>query len=173
MTKEQLEELIEQGATIWSNTMWYHGKIYLANTDTDKYTIKRSSRFGYLLKHHKKGTNEVYDSCWGLEDLREDVERAEWEYKMTAERTERFEPPMWEDIEDKYCFSFCENFGKYGDLYILDINKYCNINWAITVEKNSDIIFSGTATKENYEKACEMVRDLFKGENNGKNAQEK
>ena len=108
----------------------------------------------------------VYDNEWFvaymmLKRVYETKEEAEWHCKMNAERTEQFDPPMWEEIKDKYCFGICKNFGKYEEHYVLDVSKNCNIDWAITVERDSDIIYSGKATKENYEKACEIVRVMF------------
>lgn len=169
ITKERLEELIKQGATIWSDTLWYTGKIYLTNNDTDEYQIVKDIDNDYVyLNHHKKGTDHIYDGGWCLEDLREDVDRAEWEYKTTAERTERFEPPMWEDIEDKYEFYFtCQDYkSKSSDpCGMFVVNKKGTLKNYILVRNVSHypniFTFDEPATKENYIKACEIVRDLF------------
>ena len=160
MTKERLEELIKQQATIWSNTIWYHGKIYLINSSIDEYRIIEDNFDNVYLSHHTKGTDDCYDGQWALEELREDVDCAEWEYKMHAERTERFEPPMWEDIEYKYSFDFLVNQRLYGFRVNKDNDQICIFKYNSIVGD----IFNKFATKENYEKACEMVRDLFKGE---------
>ena len=85
------------------------------------------------------------------------MNKKDWRNKMTAERTERFDPPMWEDIEDYYCFNF-----------VVDNCHRCFVvkkdNW-ITIDGDGCInIFEKYAsgvTKENYIKACEIVRDLF------------
>lgn len=87
---------------------------------------------------------------------------------ITAERIERFEPPMWEDLQE--------------DLEVIDykfaftINGNCNyLFWVAKDERGSSIeirkfnvykvettlFYSDSATKENYIKACEIVRDLF------------
>lgn len=160
ITKERLEELIEQGATIWSNTMWYHGKIDLINSDTDEYRIVEDNFGNIYLSHHRKGTDDCYDGQWDLEELREDVDCAEWEYKMPAERTERFEPPMWEDIDKSYRFKFT-----WRDLCIrFVVLKFVNIIKIEDDDECGEVYFNEPATEENYVKACEMVRDLFKGE---------
>ena len=72
---------------------------------------------------------------------------------------ERFEPPMWEDIgEDQYDFKFFIN----NVCYSFIVSRYL---WGhqreIVIEKDSCILFDKPATKENYIKACEIVRDLF------------
>ena len=96
--------------------------------------------------------------------MREDVDRAKWERDMTAERTERFEPPMWDEIEDySYRFVWQKQF------ILLDIHKddddesdmsYIHI---YNFTDNGYIFYKigDDATKENYIKACEIVRDLF------------
>lgn len=88
-------------------------------------------------------------------------EQVEWAKKMHATRTERFEPPMWEEIEKKYDFYF----------YIKDTSYNFHVNKDLRrIEFSKDFIGtiflfrSKEFTKENYEKACEIVRDLFKGE---------
>lgn len=164
ITAERLEELIRQGATIWADTLWYTGKIYLINNDTDEYQILKDIDNNYVyLNHHKKGTDHCYDGDWCLEDLREDVDRAEWEYKMTAERTERFEPPMWEDIEDYYCFNFI--IDNYHRCFVVEKGKkYRKYNLIKIDDAGFGNIFEKYAsdvTEENYIKACEIVRDLF------------
>lgn len=177
ITRERLEELIKQGATIWSDALWYKGKIPLINTDTDEYRVVvlnyadaenvDSSPYVYL-NHHMKGTEDIYDGDWCLEDLREDADRAEWEYNMTTEHTDKFQPPMWEDlpiewdfyfVKDKYMFHFgYENHN--GDQRVI-VSKceyaceYGSDGYHVIYEK------FGNATKENYIKACEIVRDLF------------
>ena len=161
MTKERLEELIKQGATIWSNTIWYHGKINLINSDTDEYRIIEDNFDNVYLSHHAKGTDDCYDGQWDLEELREDVDRAEWEYKIYAERTERFEPPMWDDIED-YFFVFITREKNGYIVWKFETIKGKYSNSGISVWNDEYELYVADATKENYEKACEIVRDLFK-----------
>lgn len=91
-------------------------------------------------------------------DIKERTKRAKWEHNMYTERTQRFEPPMWEEIwKDmdayyKFCFTvneryYCFTVDTFGiDIYMDEL----------------DTIFHKPPTEENYEKACEIVRDLFK-----------
>lgn len=73
-----------------------------------------------------------------------------------------------EDIENEWNFYFAK--GEYT--YHFWINKIkrnriliskCEYSCAFLSSGYKEL-FSMPATKENYKKACEMVRDLFKGE---------
>ena len=79
---------------------------------------------------------------------------------ITAERTERFEPPMWEDIKDGYMFGFVNMEKHFGKTITFFVNKNGGF---ILIEKTGEKepIWYKPATKENYIKACEIVRDLF------------
>jgi hypothetical protein len=77
---------------------------------------------------------------------------------MTAERTERFEPPMWEEIGKDYSFYFY-----IKDIsYVFYVNKYIGCI-EITRDNMHNMLLNKDkeVTKENYIKACEIVRDLF------------
>ncbi len=151
MTKERLEELIKQGATVLVKTL--------------------SNR---IIKVNTKGAdvdvidNRLYfnDEKWfPIKDVYFDeaeLQKAEWHNKTYAERTERFEPPMWEDIKDKFDFRFVVN----NECYKLVVYKTGNLIGIWNTTKKEDIYTAlcEHCTKENYEKACEIVRDLFKGE---------
>ena len=97
-----------------------------------------------------------------VKDLFETKEQAEWHTKTYTARFERFEPPMWEEIEDEYSFDFdCfTNQRRYGFRVI----KHFDQIYIFKYNSCADYAFNDFATKENYEKACEIVRDLFKGE---------
>lgn len=149
---KRLEELIKQGGKIW-----YEGHFEI-ELNPEQYSIREA--FGTtLLWYQPKDEPSGYDWSWELDVLREDVDRAKWEYDMYTARIERFEPPMWEDIERYYDY-----------IFVLD-----NIQVIFAVEKQNSITvqscidnyfekYASDVTKENYEKACEIVRDLFKGE---------
>ena len=109
----------------------------------------------------------VNDDEWiiaylNLDNVYETKEQAEWALKTVAERTERFEPPMWEDIKDSYGFSFMgndENFYFFCVEKIVDKVIFLHCNFDLFDNK---VFRDMNATKENYEKACGIVRDLFK-----------
>ena len=155
ITKERLEELIKQGATVV--VVVYNGK-----------------------SHHKLMVGDcVKGDCAllgcihvNLHHIYETDEQADWALKVHCERWEFFEPPMWEDIEkDGYLFTFI----KPKDIHTIAFAVNWGVLWEneIVILYDDDyyadecrIIFNELATKENYIKACEMVRDLFKGGGN-------
>ena len=147
MTKERLEELIKQKATIW-----YDGHFEI-KLNPEQYSITEA--FGEtVLWYQPKDEPSGYDWSWELDVLREDVDRAKWEYDMFESRTERFEPPMWEDLPEEYEFAFICN----QEIFNLTVTRYS----VSIIVGHEAVYFSADPTKENYEKACEIVRDLFK-----------
>ena len=87
------------------------------------------------------------------------MNKEEWCCKITAERTERFEPPMWEEIEDDYLYKFY--IGQ--KLFKFYVNKFTDCVYIYNLDDTQVVydVSDEPATKENYEKACEIVRDLF------------
>lgn len=157
ITKERLEELIEQGATIYEpDDLWQTiGKIHL-------------EKKCYISEDNKLCNDEItYEDLPGatamysipLEDLFETKEDARWELEMTATRTETLKLPTWEEIEDDYNLEF--------DNSCLEVYKTVN---RILVKTNKnylglyDYVFDKLATKENYIEACKLCLRLFKGE---------
>lgn len=153
MTKERLEELIKQRGTIWRiSSIWrncLNDIIFPVKLDERNSCISMPDMSLWV-------GNDRFD----INDLYETKEQAEWVLKTHTERTERFEPPMWEDIkvEDGYEFKF---FDANNEYYAFRVIK--NTYTVICVDDFKNI-FEEVSTKENYEKACEIVRNLFKGE---------
>lgn len=135
ITRERLEELIKQGATIYH----INGK-----------SIKLNLKDGNIIPVWVCDLNELFET----------KDKAEWALKTTAERIERFEPPMWEDIDNFYKYIFISDNGKMYCSFV--VNKEYAF---IAIDKDLCDYYRVEATKENYIKACEIVRDLFnKGE---------
>ena len=159
ITAERLKELIKQGGTAWVITDHKVEPILLKENKGNKVCIVS----GDTLYHaYFTANNYCPDGWWdrdyySFDELFETRDRAEWHCKMTAERTERFEPPMWEDIKDYYCFNFVvDNCHR-----CFVVKKY---NWITIDSDGCNNIFEKYAsdvTKENYIMACEIVRDLF------------
>lgn len=156
MTPERLKELIKQCEKVWSDS-WNE----VIQLNPSNCFIKQNLYNGKFYLSVEE--DEEHCPSYYLDNLREDWERAkaeyEWKEKTTAERIERFEPPMWEDIVTVlWCFEFMVNgchitFTVDKGHYIVIDND--NHHGYIFEKRGSD------ATKENYEKACEVVRDLF------------
>lgn len=163
MTKERLEECIKQRATVWIDNFGEY-KLDEKHCEICKINDLRGNFLGRYCFWYEYDYNgeKCHNEC-EFEDIEENVERGKWHWEMNACRTERFEPPMWEEIEKKYSFYF----------YIKDTSYNFHVNKDLRrIEFSRDFIGtiflfrSKEFTKENYEKACEIVRDLFKG---GKN----
>ena len=148
MTKERLEELIKQGATIYiTNGCELYINKDIAVVCDDKLFFK----------------DVIW---WYIKDIFETKEQAVWYGKTYTERTERFDPPMWEDLGDKYIYTFVNGHIEYTFSAIKNKKHYCIgvIEYSLFDGSHNHLIDIEKATKENYIKACEMVRDLFKGE---------
>lgn len=153
MTPERLKELIKQCEKVWSDS-WNE----VIQLNPSNCFIKQNLYNGKFYLSVEE--DEEHCPSYYLDNLREDWERAkaeyEWKEKTTAERTERFEPPMWEDIKDEFVFKFLVN----GCLFRFYVDKdFCDIFGQL--DGDDCYLVSKPATKENYEKACEIVRELF------------
>lgn len=163
MTKQRLEELIKQGATIWSSGFDEEIELNPKNCkiEKQKWQTEPKPKLYLVVKE-----DEEHYPTYCLDNLREDVDRAKWERKMNTERTERFEPPMWEDLVTPYQFTIicrCKKDSRDMGTYTLYVYQS-----GIYIEEDIEAhaqqyLFGEDFTKENYEKACEIVRDLFKG----------
>ena len=152
MTKERLEELINQKATIYA-VYFNLNKVFEEELNECSWSVDKQ---GNLVEHYLD-SSYVYKSY----SLFETKDQAKWALKNYAERTERFEPPMWEDIEKEYSFNFFVGDNSY---YFIAHKRLQNIDCVVNNHYSLFSYRDKECTKENYEKACEIVRDLFKGE---------
>lgn len=155
MTKERLEELIKQGAMIYAYEKNKFNNPCSVNLAIGDWNVSKTRQVLNL--------NDI--KVYELKDLFETIDHYYWQRKVYAERTERFEPPMWEEIKDKYSFGFmnCKNSVVRFSVF----KKYNSLNHIVVYSCDyDDYTYRDISTKENYEKACEIVRDLFKGEKN-------
>ena len=157
MTKERLEELIKQRGTICCRI---NNNGVFAEYDLSVYECAIATADDGELFVCINNTDS--HSCHYLRDIFETKEQIFWYNKIHAERTERFEPPMWEDIKDKYSFMFVDYNNRI--IHFSVFKKYKSVNHIVVYSNfNDKDIYYDMSTKENYEKACEIVRDLFRG----------
>lgn len=159
--KKRLEELIEQGATIYSNE---YGEIQLKKENNlILYENGQNNYILYALKPNKKYHNEIFD-----EDLFETEEEAKWFAEFGCiERTEKLELPTWEEFSkwDK-SIKFCNNSTKYS-MYVFVKNKNTKNCRIIIYADNGEqdwLVFEQPLTQENYTLACRKCKELFLGE---------
>lgn len=156
ITKERLEELIEQGATIWTNNICH---IKLVNDN--QHNIELYKDCLYIEEEFKSKSNIWWeDYTKEFKDLFETKEEAEWHKEFGCiERTERLELPTWEEFDGQKFVWFFDKDHKGCCLH------YLNCSNKIFVNVGGEVVEIGELNKENYTIACRKAKELFLGEN--------
>lgn len=157
ISKERLEELIEQGATIYE----------VKYNNINPVSLKNKIRFiseKYSVVAFEPRPNEKYKHHKYFDKLFETLEDAEWHKEFGCiERTERLELPTWEEINKKMtensCLTFYEDRKHLGIITPLKTIVINNYN-----EWPPKHLFLEPLTKENYTLACRKAKELFLGE---------
>lgn len=150
--KERLDELIEQGATIYEVK---YGKV-------NPVSLKNKIRFvsdRYPVVVFEPRPNEKYKHHKYFDKLFESREDAEWVAKYHTTRVERFEPPTYEEFidEDFYFYWFIAKSTQRA--------RICKKDNSIFVELGVDEnLYEFQLNKDGYIKAVELSYKLFKGE---------
>lgn len=165
ISKERLQELIDQKATIWADD---YGEIQLCDKsevcDTIAFTGNHQIQEGYCLSGFVYNNEFIRDNI-EPDGLEENVEKGEWCYEMHASRIERFAPPVWEDFLEKKDYIFLSKSHKEVIIRSGAIVFDNGTAWKyVAVENDFDRFYTGDLTKENYIKACTIARKLFLGE---------
>ena len=160
ISKERLQELIDKKATIWADD---YGEIQLCDKsevcDTIAFTGNHQIQEGYCLCGFVYN-NEFISGNIEPDGLEEDIEKGKWCYEMHASRLERFEPPLWEEINENTDWRFCF-FTRDGRDYWFTVNGFID---CIDLDSEYSEIYYFDFTKEDYIKACTIARKLFLGE---------
>lgn len=165
ITRERLEKLIKQEATIWVKNQYCNAyDVELSNYDYVAITDNKESLM--FLDYSIQEDNPESVLVDYLENLYETKEDAEWA-SIAIYRTEIFDPPACEEIQYTknyfiYKFSIKDNYDFFGRIAILkDYNiKVSGLVQGVLFEE----YFNEAASKENYIKACTIARKLFLGE---------
>lgn len=168
ITKERLEELIEQGATIWH---WEYGK--LRERELNKsYHINIFMNKEWLCKSYCDFDDDVrITHIAPFFEVFETKGEAEWHKEFSCiERTERLELPTWEeDVRKDILFSAS---GGIRYIFMKKIKTGYSIEkenpYIIRIQKigEHDNFIDYEYTKENYTLACRKCKELFLGERN-------
>lgn len=176
ISKQRLEELIEQGATIYSisKETFIAGvsdllKIKPLKLDSKVYgiSVDKYNEINNCKPHLYIGNDYTpFEKVAELENLFESEEDARWELEMTATRTETLKLPTYKQVCDMiyssklYGVLTIKTFDKitFGYKRQIDDNVY------IFVDRLSETQYLGSLTKENYIEACKLCLRLFKGE---------
>ena len=155
--KSRLQELIEQGATIYSN---FGGisKIYLDYIDTyikDDRLYEKDRRYGNLF-------------VGNLENLFETKEEAEWELEFgNITRTETLRLPAFELLPKELDIPFIRYNEELESFVLYELYTYNNeisVYFRVIYDDFSDCLLRKPLTKENYTEACRLAKKLFLGE---------
>lgn len=161
ISKEELEKLIEEKATIY-----YRGRGYKLENKEEHYT---DFWYKQLFEITENGLHYIYenadyyegeDTIFKFKDLYKTKEDAEFALKYTnIKRPEILNLPTWEEIQNTHFYEF---WNKEFD-YML---QYQPVSKKIAVYdmNNRGDYYLQDATKENYIKACDLCVKLFKGE---------
>lgn len=164
ISKERLQELIDQKETIWTDD---YGEIQLCDNsevcETISFTSNHQTQFGYCLSGFMYN-NEFVSNNIEPEDLEENVERGEWNFEIHTNRLERFEPPVWEDF-----VNIISPKGSMSYDFVSKDKESCEIYVDFSYQEITILgEFGGYGewqlSKENYIKACTIARKLFLGE---------
>lgn len=160
ISKERLEELIEQGATIWHDD---YGEIKLDKNSCEICEVKSLNdiHMGWVLYFDYSYDNVTNHTEVNIEHLEEDVEIAKWHYEMDCSRIEYLNLPTYEEMLEKRHFSFSQKLRSYPATIRFEIGR--DIIW---VEDKNTLHWNWCGiTKENYIEACRLAKRLFLGKN--------
>ena len=164
ISKERLEELIEQGATIYE--LYMNKNILEIQLKTDWFVMQDGLYERKLSKHPFRS--------WQIGNLYETKEDAEFVREFGCiERTERLELPTWEEGKAEHCKFNTPN----GSSYLLTTRIMTGYSiekenpYIIRIQKlgECESFIDFEYTKENYTLACRKAKELFLG-NNDQNA---
>lgn len=153
ISKERLEELIRQKATIYS-THWQEEVDLSLPCEINE--LEYGDR---VITRLVVFEDDEHAPSYMLDSLTEDIEGAKWDMRFKRiPRTDYLDLPTWEEFIEKEEVGFYQKYGRYTSIKILG-TKY------IVVETSFERYYTGELTKENYTRACEKARELFLGEN--------
>lgn len=165
ITKERLEELIKQGATIWCSYKLNYTVIEVNLTDKDRFLIYRDD-----MSILDRDTEYTYQ----LKNLFETKKQAKWCLDNTFERTEKLALPMWEEFYnhdktiDNYRILFTSKDKERIELCICGNIDEADPESIVIFNLDNDLdqsyLFDKLANEENYKEACKLCGKLFAGE---------
>lgn len=154
ISKERLEELIKENATVY----WLAGKMVLNIHLDSSYYVSDAN-----ILCHKRSEDEK-NCVEHIEDLYETQKQATWALNHHATRTEELDLPIWENIvehKDDDIYKIASFRRKNGMLYNLLFKRGDLMLWGVQELMN---VWIDLATEENYTKLCDLCLKLFEGE---------
>ena len=156
ISKERLEELIEQDATIWG--------VYDYSYSYDKPNKKVEFIDLDGFYNYYKDIDEFIMYQGDYSELFETEEEAKWFAEFGCiERTERLELPTWEEFKNKKTKHVC--FMGKDTFCFFELYEDKQKNRLILLDHDCDYeYFNEELTKENYTTACGLCKEFFLGE---------
>lgn len=158
ISRERLEELIKEGATIYK----VYADVCVTEIKLNKVNFKVDNAY---LWQKMRG---AFKGCgYPLDKLFETKEDAEWFLEFgNITRTEKLDLPTWEEFNkwDKLV-KFYNNSTNYS-MYVFIKNKNTNNCRVIIYADDGEqdwIVFEQPLIKENYTLACRKAKELFMG----------
>lgn len=152
ISKERLEELIEQGATIY-----FINSGFVDCKDSKYHGVEVGNNYASILYGG-------YCHNIDYENIFETEEDARWELEMTATRTEILKLPTYKQVCDAiYSGSYGVLTIKTFDKITFGYKRQIDDNVYLFVDRLSETQYLGSLTKENYIEACKLCLRLFKG----------
>ena len=150
ISKERLEELIKEGATVYALDKQVKYPILIFLKDGENVVVNDNELVNSV---------RVIDK---IENLYATQKEAEWALKYHATRTEELNLPMWNEF-----ITYNENIGVsfVGEDWVVyelsnDIDIYHKPRILLTAD--GEYFEEWQATEENYIKACDLCLKLFK-----------
>ena len=160
ISKERLQELIKQEATIWVENQYCNAyDVELSNYNYIAITDDKESLMFLDYSIQEDDPESVFvDYLENLYETKEDAEFAR-EFKNIT-RTETLNLPTWEELN---IIDEIKIYGENGKQYLVqadeyDISVYASDGYDFILYKRFE------RTKDNYIKACTIARKLFLGE---------
>lgn len=160
ITKERLQELIKQGATIWEYNYepfiaGYSSIIHINPLQLDTNCYIEDDKL-YTQRAEERSDFDIFEA--ELKDIFETRKQAEWYLKYHATRTEELDLPTWEEPKADQITTFMCKDHREARLYV---SKFYN---CVCIEIGDWTEFREEYSEENYIKACDLCVKLFKGE---------
>lgn len=161
ISKERLEELIQQNAIIWHDD-WEEIKLDKNTCEVCEVKTFSGKHLYWCLDFEYEWNNEKHHTQCNLDELEEDVEKGRWEQEFKRiPRTDYLDLPTWEEFnKSSKLVRFRDKEGNR-----CRIEGYCDDtgNGFIDVVVGIHGIFTEDYTKENYTLACRKAKELFLG----------
>ena len=163
ISKERLEELIEQGATIYE--VKYNNINPVSLTNKIRCIYYKNGVIAFEPRPDEKYLHHKY-----FKNLFETEEEAVWQKEFGCiEMSIKLDLPKWEDIEKDNNFHYIRNYQINKNFsFFIEIYKFANVikisgNYGILkTDKKFDEMWD--LTKESYLLACRKAKELFLGE---------